>query len=179
MNHSCDPNCQTQKWQVNGDIRVGLFAVKDIPSGAELTFNYNLDCLSNAKAECKCGAYNCSGFIGARPKKVEEITESKVLKVNNSQSNQMNSNSTPTPTSSTPSMASNDKKAAKTKLNESNNTDSSQQQTQKVKARSKSAAPKVDSPKQTATRIKLDKLETSSNSSTTSSSSSSKRKSRI
>jgi len=37
MNHSCQPNCETQKWTVNGDTRVGLFAVCDIPSG-ELTF---------------------------------------------------------------------------------------------------------------------------------------------
>ena len=30
MNHSCDPNCITQKWSVLGDTRVGLFAIKDI-----------------------------------------------------------------------------------------------------------------------------------------------------
>ena len=33
MNHSCEPNLETQKWNVNGDVRVGLFAVKDIPAG--------------------------------------------------------------------------------------------------------------------------------------------------
>ena len=38
MNHSCDPNVETQKWDVNGDIRIGLFAVTDIPAG-------NLFCL--------------------------------------------------------------------------------------------------------------------------------------
>ena len=31
MNHSCEPNIETQKWNVNGDIRVGLFALSDIP----------------------------------------------------------------------------------------------------------------------------------------------------
>lgn len=31
MNHSCDPNCETQKWSVNGLDRVGLFAIADIP----------------------------------------------------------------------------------------------------------------------------------------------------
>ena len=45
MNHSCDPNCDTQKWTVNGEVRVGLFANDDIRAGSELTFNYNLDCL--------------------------------------------------------------------------------------------------------------------------------------
>lgn len=33
MNHSCQPNCETQKWTVNGDTRVGLFALKDITAG--------------------------------------------------------------------------------------------------------------------------------------------------
>uniref|UniRef100_A0A8B9LPD7 Nuclear receptor binding SET domain protein 2 n=1 Tax=Astyanax mexicanus TaxID=7994 RepID=A0A8B9LPD7_ASTMX len=68
MNHSCQPNCETQKWTVNGDTRVGLFAVCDIPTGTELTFNYNLDCLGNEKTVCRCGAPNCSGFLGDRPK---------------------------------------------------------------------------------------------------------------
>ncbi|XP_040826241.1 histone-lysine N-methyltransferase NSD3 isoform X2 [Ochotona curzoniae] len=68
MNHSCNPNCETQKWTVNGDVRVGLFALCDIPAGMELTFNYNLDCLGNGRTECHCGAANCSGFLGVRPK---------------------------------------------------------------------------------------------------------------
>lgn len=68
MNHSCQPNCETQKWTVNGDTRVGLFAVRDIPTGTELTFNYNLDCLGNDKTVCRCEAPNCSGFLGDRPK---------------------------------------------------------------------------------------------------------------
>uniref|UniRef100_A0A671U953 Histone-lysine N-methyltransferase, H3 lysine-36 specific n=1 Tax=Sparus aurata TaxID=8175 RepID=A0A671U953_SPAAU len=68
MNHCCQPNCETQKWTVNGDTRVGLFALQDIPKGVELNFNYNLECLGNGKTVCKCGAPNCSGFLGVRPK---------------------------------------------------------------------------------------------------------------
>jgi hypothetical protein len=30
MNHSCEPNCQTEKWMVNGLDRIGLFALHDI-----------------------------------------------------------------------------------------------------------------------------------------------------
>lgn len=37
-------------------------------TGTELTFNYNLDCLGNEKTVCRCGASNCSGFLGDRPK---------------------------------------------------------------------------------------------------------------
>uniref|UniRef100_A0A8C9XS07 Histone-lysine N-methyltransferase, H3 lysine-36 specific n=1 Tax=Sander lucioperca TaxID=283035 RepID=A0A8C9XS07_SANLU len=68
MNHCCQPNCETQKWTVNGDTRVGLFSLQDIPKGMELNFNYNLECLGNGKTACKCGAPNCSGFLGVRPK---------------------------------------------------------------------------------------------------------------
>ncbi|KAK4818772.1 hypothetical protein QYF61_019118 [Mycteria americana] len=77
MNHSCQPNCETLKWTVNGDTRVGLFAVCDIPAGTELTFNYNLDCLGNEKTVCKCGAPNCSGFLGDRPKAKEKGKKTK------------------------------------------------------------------------------------------------------
>lgn len=28
MNHSCDPNLNTQKWTVNGDNRIGLFSIR-------------------------------------------------------------------------------------------------------------------------------------------------------
>ena len=45
MNHCCDPNCETQKWTVNGEVRVGLFAKRDIKEGEELVFDYQLDCL--------------------------------------------------------------------------------------------------------------------------------------
>ncbi|XP_043997467.1 uncharacterized protein nsd1b [Gambusia affinis] len=68
MNHSCQPNCETQKWTVSGDTRVGLFALVDVAAGTELTFNYNLECLGNGKTVCKCGSANCSGFLGVRPK---------------------------------------------------------------------------------------------------------------
>uniref|UniRef100_A0A8C7J8F5 [histone H3]-lysine(36) N-dimethyltransferase n=1 Tax=Oncorhynchus kisutch TaxID=8019 RepID=A0A8C7J8F5_ONCKI len=68
MNHSCRPNCETQKWTVNGDTRVGLFTLIDVPADTELTFNYNLECLGNGKTVCKCEAPNCSGFLGVRPK---------------------------------------------------------------------------------------------------------------
>uniref|UniRef100_A0A6Q2Y8A6 Nuclear receptor binding SET domain protein 3 n=1 Tax=Esox lucius TaxID=8010 RepID=A0A6Q2Y8A6_ESOLU len=67
INHSCSPNCETQKWTVNGDVRIGLFTLCDIDAGTELTFNYNLDLVGNRRSSCHCGAENCSGFLGVRP----------------------------------------------------------------------------------------------------------------
>ncbi|XP_072515395.1 histone-lysine N-methyltransferase NSD3 isoform X4 [Salminus brasiliensis] len=82
MNHSCSPNCETQKWTVNGDIRIGLFTLCDIAADTELTFNYNLDCLGNGRTSCHCGAENCSGFLGVRPKSA--VVMEKEEKVKNS-----------------------------------------------------------------------------------------------
>ncbi|KAL1138202.1 hypothetical protein AAG570_009893 [Ranatra chinensis] len=75
MNHSCNPNCETQKWTVNGDTRVGLFALCNIPADTELVFNYNLETIGNTKVECKCGAFNCVGFIGAKQPKPQPSTD--------------------------------------------------------------------------------------------------------
>ncbi|XP_018579140.1 uncharacterized protein LOC108917152 isoform X2 [Anoplophora glabripennis] len=77
MNHCCQPNCETQKWTVNGDTRVGLFATEDIPADTELTFNYNLECVGKEKKVCRCGASNCSGFIGVKAKQDTDIRKPK------------------------------------------------------------------------------------------------------
>ena len=68
MNHSCDPNCETQKWKVKREVRVGLFASRDIKDGEELTFHYHMDCLGNEKKKCYCGVVNCGSFLGVKPK---------------------------------------------------------------------------------------------------------------
>uniref|UniRef100_A0A182QIJ7 Histone-lysine N-methyltransferase n=1 Tax=Anopheles farauti TaxID=69004 RepID=A0A182QIJ7_9DIPT len=81
MNHSCDPNCETQKWTIEETRVIGLFAIKDIKAGEELTFNYNLESLGNNKRECLCGAAKCSGYIGEkyRPAKKTDSVESRTL----------------------------------------------------------------------------------------------------
>ena len=40
MNHSCSPNCEAQRWAVDAEWRVGLFALRHISCGEELTFSY-------------------------------------------------------------------------------------------------------------------------------------------
>lgn len=40
INHSCDPNSETQKWTVNGELRIGFFSKRDIAVGEEITFDY-------------------------------------------------------------------------------------------------------------------------------------------
>jgi [histone H3]-lysine36 N-trimethyltransferase len=43
INHSCDPNCETQYWEVNGMKRVGIFSIKDINKGVEFTYDYRVN----------------------------------------------------------------------------------------------------------------------------------------
>eukprot|EP00124_Ichthyophonus_hoferi_P004879 Ihof_evm3s600 gene=Ihof_evmTU3s600 len=43
INHSCAPNMETQKWQAGGDMRVGLFTIRDIQIGEELCFDYQFE----------------------------------------------------------------------------------------------------------------------------------------
>ena len=83
MNHSCDPNCETQKWTVDGDTKVGLFALKEITAATELTFNYQFETMGEVKQKCLCGAQNCSGFIGEKPARIisEQEAASKAAKI--------------------------------------------------------------------------------------------------
>ena len=40
INHSCDPNCELQKWTVAGFTRIGIFARTNIAPGAPLSYDY-------------------------------------------------------------------------------------------------------------------------------------------
>ncbi|PIN14114.1 Histone-lysine N-methyltransferase [Handroanthus impetiginosus] len=76
INHSCDPNCRTEKWMVNGEVCVGLFAVRDIKKGEEVTFDYNYVRVFGAAAKkCVCGSPNCRGYIGSDPTNSEVIVQ--------------------------------------------------------------------------------------------------------
>ncbi|KAL0033139.1 hypothetical protein WJX79_005261 [Trebouxia sp. C0005] len=83
INHSCDPNCETQKWLVHGELAIGLFATKDIPANTELTFDYNFERYGDKPLKCLCGSAKCRGFIGGKeaanraedPRGVDEPTD--------------------------------------------------------------------------------------------------------
>ena len=78
INHSCEPNAETQKWTVNGEIRVGFFTTKNIAAGEEICFDYKFERYGNVAQECFCGAENCKRWIGGEPTSdsgIEEIEE--------------------------------------------------------------------------------------------------------
>lgn len=80
MNHSCEPNCKVDKWIARNEIRMGLFATKNIPQNTELTFNYNLQLFGDETQACFCGGESCSGFIGSKAKAKKSVQEVPVPK---------------------------------------------------------------------------------------------------
>lgn len=63
LNHSCDPNCELQKWTVNGEFRLGFFTKRTIEALEEVTFDYQYERDSDVAQECFCGSDNCRGLI--------------------------------------------------------------------------------------------------------------------
>jgi SET domain-containing protein len=60
INHSCDPNAETDV--IKG--RVWIIAIRDIKKGEEIAYNYGYDFIEDYEDHpCRCGAANCAGFI--------------------------------------------------------------------------------------------------------------------
>ncbi|TSO05407.1 Histone-lysine N-methyltransferase ASH1L [Bagarius yarrelli] len=74
INHSCEPNCEMQKWSVNGVYRIGLFALKDMDSGTELTYDYNFHSFNTEEQQvCMCGSEGCRGIIGGKSQRINGL----------------------------------------------------------------------------------------------------------
>jgi uncharacterized protein len=72
INHSCDPNCETD-FIGKG---VWIIALRDIAAGEELSYDYNLfDGALDDPAPCHCGAKSCRGTMYSE----EEIERLKKL----------------------------------------------------------------------------------------------------
>ncbi|KAG9455834.1 hypothetical protein H6P81_000342 [Aristolochia fimbriata] len=67
LNHSCDPNCKLEKWQVDGETRLGVFASRSIEAGQPLTYDYRFVHFG-PMVRCYCGAKNCQGYLGSKKK---------------------------------------------------------------------------------------------------------------
>jgi SET domain-containing protein len=65
FNHSCDPNCET----IEDDGRIFIEAIRDIPAGEELTYDYFLEREEplpshwRALYACLCGSPKCRGCL--------------------------------------------------------------------------------------------------------------------
>ncbi|WP_221031311.1 SET domain-containing protein [Actomonas aquatica] len=70
INHSCNPNCETEN--VRGHIWIS--ALRDIPAGEELNYDYGFDWENWKDHPCRCGSPDCFGWI------VQKDQRKKVLK---------------------------------------------------------------------------------------------------
>ena len=54
---------------INRAPRLGLFAIKDIAAGAEVTYNYSVKWSGDPDMaqRCYCEAPNCTGYLGPAP----------------------------------------------------------------------------------------------------------------
>lgn len=80
INHSCDPNCEAIE---DEDGRVFISALKHIPDGAELLYDYAYERTpEHTDADeklyvCRCGSPKCRGTIMAPPKPVKRKKKDK------------------------------------------------------------------------------------------------------
>ncbi|KAJ3414588.1 histone methyltransferase set2 [Chytridiales sp. JEL 0842] len=73
MNHSCDPNCELQKWVVGSQMRMGMFTRRAIEVDEELTFDYKFERYGSEPQQCYCESANCKGVIGGTASKSSSI----------------------------------------------------------------------------------------------------------
>ena len=59
INHSCDPNCESQI--IRG--HVWIVSTRDIKKGEELSYDYGYDLEFFTDHPCRCGSDNCVGYI--------------------------------------------------------------------------------------------------------------------
>uniref|UniRef100_A0A8D1A1T0 ASH1 like histone lysine methyltransferase n=1 Tax=Sus scrofa TaxID=9823 RepID=A0A8D1A1T0_PIG len=72
----CVDDCLNRS--VNGVYRIGLYALKDMPAGTELTYDYNFHSFNVEKQQlCKCGFEKCRGIIGGKSQRVNGLTSNK------------------------------------------------------------------------------------------------------
>ncbi|BFI23861.1 protein MpASHR1 [Marchantia polymorpha subsp. ruderalis] len=76
INHSCQPNCELQKWQIDGEIRIGVFSTVDIKKGDYVNYDYQFIQFGTDQ-QCHCGSSSCRGQLG-KPQKQKLSVDSRV-----------------------------------------------------------------------------------------------------
>jgi len=82
INHSCAPNCSLTSVNVDGYLRNGIYALRDIEEGEFLSYDYRFDTRkeNQEKFICRCGAPSCRGTMkDVQQQKGGEEAETKKL----------------------------------------------------------------------------------------------------
>ncbi|KAH3676164.1 hypothetical protein WICMUC_002186 [Wickerhamomyces mucosus] len=65
INHCCVPSCTAKIIKVEGEKRIVIYALRDIATNEELTYDYKFERETNneERVVCLCGAPGCKGFL--------------------------------------------------------------------------------------------------------------------
>lgn len=65
INHCCDPNCTAKIIKVGGKKRIVIYALRDIGTNEELTYDYKFEREEDdaERLPCLCGAPNCKSYL--------------------------------------------------------------------------------------------------------------------
>ncbi|EYU46331.1 hypothetical protein MIMGU_mgv1a025945mg, partial [Erythranthe guttata] len=80
INHSCCPNTEMQKWMIDGETRIAIFATRDIKKGEHLTYDYKF-VQFGADQDCHCGAVGCRQKLGVKPNKPKTASSDAALQI--------------------------------------------------------------------------------------------------
>ena len=63
INHSCDPNCRLERWNVQGRTHIGIFAIRNIEAGDFLSYDNRLETPEESIFGCECSSISCRGTL--------------------------------------------------------------------------------------------------------------------
>ncbi len=84
INHSCEPNCETE--ESHDGTRVTIVALRDIPAGEELFYDYGLvidDVITEQMKRdyrCLCGSASCRGTMLALTEEAQAVSDTETDK---------------------------------------------------------------------------------------------------
>lgn len=80
VNHSCEPNCRLLQINVNGRMRCGIFALRNIDEGEFLSYDYHFDTKHGDRFICCCGSLMCRGTMKGGSSQLNVTSPSKKSK---------------------------------------------------------------------------------------------------
>ena len=82
INHSCNPNCELRKREVEGLPRATVVTLRAVAAGEELLMDYDLSTLEPSRFQCLCRAPGCRGTMaGTSSSSGDMDTDREILRI--------------------------------------------------------------------------------------------------
>lgn len=66
---------------IGNELKIGLFALRDIKQGQELTFDYDFETFFEESKECLCGSENCRGSLSKKKSNFPRVLKNNEAKI--------------------------------------------------------------------------------------------------